>query len=240
MGGSGTGGNSLRRVTVTSVRPVSSNARVLTLDWRPRFTPGQMLSLCDRESTPPRLYSIASAPTDPGLEVLYNTVPGGVLTPVLDGLGPGDSLLASQPRGEFTDRGGQAWWIANGTGVAPFISMYRAGIRAEKTLIHGARTPEDLYYSELFSAPHEKFSYVPCLSRSGSAGSAGKNLQNMIYPGRLSSWLDERIAAGELDNAEARKRWYYLCGSEQMILYVRQSLISAGIPFTNIISEIYF
>jgi len=35
-------------------------------------------------------------------------------------------------------------------------------------------------------------------------------------------------------------RPYYLCGSEVMVVEVRDLLIARGIPFTRIFSEIYF
>jgi ferredoxin--NADP+ reductase len=33
---------------------------------------------------------------------------------------------------------------------------------------------------------------------------------------------------------------YYLCGSAEMVVESREILISKGIPFNNIVAEIYF
>jgi ferredoxin--NADP+ reductase len=227
----------LIEVTVAGQAALTERARYLTLDWRPEFLPGQMVGLQIDPQRPLRLYSIATAPGTPELGILYDVIGQGELTPRLASLKRGDRIWASPPRGEFTDRGTEAWWIANGTGIAPFLSMFRAGLRFGRTLVHGARTRDDLYFGESLAADGE-LNYVPCLSRSGSASDSASRLGTLIHRGRLTAWLEERIADGSVPGPPGRL--YYLCGSEQMIIQVRQMMLSAGVGFERVISEIYF
>jgi ferredoxin--NADP+ reductase len=54
-----------------------------------------------------------------------------------------------------------------------------------------------------------------------------------VYSGRVTQYLQEQA---RLDpNLK-----YYLCGSAEMVVEARDILISKGIPFEHIISEIYF
>ena len=55
-------------------------------------------------------------------------------------------------------------WIANGTGLAPFLSMARAGLSAGKKLLHGARASEDFYFADELAAFLESESWDPALS----------------------------------------------------------------------------
>ncbi|MFO7829536.1 MAG: hypothetical protein R6V23_12995 [Bacteroidales bacterium] len=54
-----------------------------------------------------------------------------------------------------------------------------------------------------------------------------------IQSGRLTHWLEKQPA---LQNDIK----YYLCGSANMVVDVRDILVGKGIPFENIVSEIYF
>jgi len=50
------------------------------------------------------------------------------------------------------------------------------------------------------------------------------------------------ICSGELEEQDALNPAlkYYICGSADMVVEARDILISKGIPFGSIISEIYF
>jgi ferredoxin--NADP+ reductase len=126
-------------------------------------------------------------------------------------------------------------WIATGTGVAPFLSMTRAlhAAGADVTsirLLHGARTAAGLYFGAEFYGILGS-NYVPCLSRSPAAGGELPADWN-VYHGRLT----ELLRAEGCDPS----RLYYLCGSASMVVDVRDLLVSLGVPFDNVYSEIYF
>ncbi len=186
------------------------------------FVPGQTLALTTDLSIPARYYSIASGRHDPVIEILYDLVPEGTLTPRLARLRPGDKLLASEAFGSFIDDEDASVWIAAGTGVAPFASMARSGILAGKSLVHGSRTLAGLYLRGYFASVLGE-RYVPCCSAETGEG---------VFPGRTTAWLasTDLPAAGK----------YLLCGSSGMVVGARDILIGRGVPFEQVISEIYF
>ncbi len=186
------------------------------------FVPGECVPVAADAAMAPRRYSVASGPEDPEVELLFDLVEGGRLTPWLAALRPGDAILVGEPTGSFRDAAGKAVWVAAGTGVAPFLSMIRAGRTRERLLIQGSRTLEGLLYQEELHAALGA-NYVPCCpSASGPS----------VFPGRLTAYL----LSAEIQ-AEAH---YLLCGSPAMVVDVRDLLIARGVPFERIVSEIYF
>jgi len=171
----------------------------------------------------PRLYSIASGENEKYVDILFDEKPAGNLTPYLSKLNSNDTIYVSEPFGTFTTTGRKAFWIASGTGVAPFVSMARSGLAVDKILIHGGRLDENFYFSDVLESLITD-GYVRCCSQQ-------QDTQN--YNGRLTVWL--------IDNQNLPTNCpYYLCGSPEMVVQVRDILIEKGIPFQNIISETYF
>ncbi|MBP7613008.1 MAG: hypothetical protein KA753_07600, partial [Paludibacter sp.] len=68
--------------------------------------------------------------------------------------------------------------------------------------------------------------YVRCCSQQ-------QDTQN--YKGRLTAWLLDYQNLPTNTNCQ-----FYLCGSPEMVVQVRDILIEKGIPFHNIVSETYF
>lgn len=218
-----TAGTGLEKLTVISQESTAPGAFVLRFPKRAPFRAGQMVALTTDPAAAPRYYSIASGEDEPFIEVLYTVVEEGELTPRLSSLREGDALYVSAPTGEFVDRPGPAWWIAAGTGVAPFVSMVRSGLTEEKLLVHGARTPDGFHYAGLLSRALGN-RYVRCCSGGTASG---------LYAGRLTAWLSER---GEFPP----EAMFFLCGGSSMVVDVRDILIGRGVRFDRIVSEIYF
>jgi len=170
-----------------------------------------------------RLYSIASGENDPTIDLLYNIKPGGKLTPNLAVLKPGDTMWITVPFGTYAGSTEPAFWIAAGTGIAPFYSMYRSGLGGNKTLIHGSRTLDAFYFSDKVSNDFGS-RYVRCCSQQESEG---------VFHGRVTQYLEK------LDNLPEDQK-YYLCGSAEMVVECRDILLGKGIAFSNIVAEIYF
>jgi ferredoxin--NADP+ reductase len=187
------------------------------------FKAGQVIGIAMEENGPRRLYSICSGENDKELQILYKVVDAGYLTPQLSDLNIGDTIWITPPGGEFTGNKEAAVWIATGTGIAPYYSMLRSGLAQNKTLIHGNRYLEQYHFYDEFSAALGS-RYIRCCSAESDAD---------VYPGRVTSFLEEQT---ELDP----DIMYYLCGSADMVVEVRDILIGKGIPFGHIISEIYF
>jgi ferredoxin--NADP+ reductase len=186
------------------------------------FVPGQSIALTLDPRIPARFYSIASGSAEPVVEVLYDLVPEGVLTPRLAGLCPGDELLCSRPFGAFRDASGPSCWVATGTGIAPFVSMARSGAAEGKMLLHGSRNLDGLIERAWFASLLDG-RYVPCCTREKAGG---------VFEGRTTAWLSER----PLPAAER----FLLCGNSGMVVDARDILIGRGVKFADVIAEIYF
>ena len=90
-------------------------------------------------------------------------------------------------------------------------------------LIHGGRKDENFYFSDIL----EKLlgqNYIRC---------ASQQTGTTFYNGRLTQWLRD-VRQLPVDAK------FYLCGSPEMVVEVRDLLISKGAAFHNIISETYF
>jgi len=187
------------------------------------FRAGQVIGIAMEENGPRRLYSICSGEQEEEIRILYNVVDDGFLTPQLSDLEAGDTIWITAAGGEFTGNHEPAVWIATGTGIAPYYSMLRSGLGENKMLLHGNRFLEQFNFYDEFLETMGR-GYIRCCSAEKS---------DEVYHGRVTGYLEEQH---ELNPALK----YYLCGSADMVVEARDILISKGIPFGNIISEIYF
>jgi len=191
----------LERRLVTAVDEIARDVFVLRIDRKHEFLPGQVVGVSLSHDIAARLYSICSGKDEPELSILFNIKPDGVLSGQLATLKAGDPILVSRPFGAFLGDEKPAWWIASGTGVAPYRSMLRSGMGQP---VLGDR-------------------YIRCCSQETGEG---------LHPGRLTDWL-------RLQQLPAENQ-YYLCGSAEMVVEVRDILISKGVELDQIMAEIYF
>ncbi|MCX6258000.1 MAG: oxidoreductase [Bacteroidia bacterium] len=213
----------LTEIRILTNTCIAKSTYLLTFQRHFDFIPGQVVGISNSHGQDPRLYSIASGNKDKNISILYKVNPEGLLTPDLQHLQTGAPLLVTEPFGTFTGNDEPAWWIANGTGVAPFVSMFFSGMTNNKTLIHGNREAESFFFSHEFSTLLSDH-YIKCSTVEKIEG---------FYQGRLTDYL------ARLKEIPVSIK-YYLCGSAEMVVDTRDLLISRGIPFDNIISEIYF
>ena len=213
----------LHQETLSRHEEISRGVFVIGFKRRHDFQPGQAVKLGIDRETPPRIYSICSGAQDDELCVLFNVKEDGFLTPKLAELKVGDTLYTSAPYGTFLGTDEPAWWIAAGTGIAPFRSMLRSGMGKNKVLVHGARHPDQFYFSDEFAAALGA-NYHRCCS--------AENAPNVLF-GRVTSFLAQQ-------DLPSKDRPYYICGQAGMAVDTRDLLIEKGIPFENIVTEIYF
>jgi ferredoxin/flavodoxin---NADP+ reductase len=187
------------------------------------FIPGQVINI-GKEGVAPRMYCIASGMEDSYCKVLFDVKLSGMLTPYLKDLKPGDFLQISEPFGSFFCDSGPAYWIAAGTGIAPFYAMFRSGLATNKILIHGGRYANSFYFQNEFEPYFPGNNYVRCASAKTDVN---------FFHGRVTHFLDVQTTLP--NNLK-----YYLCGNAEMIVETRDILIEKKIPFENIIAEIYF
>jgi ferredoxin--NADP+ reductase len=217
------GPEKLTETRVTANQEIAPGIFMLTFPRTFDFIPGQSVWLTvDPQRIPPRLYSIASGTRDPVVEILYDLVPEGLLTPRLAGMRQGHTLFVSAPFGPFRDQEGPSWWVAAGTGIAPFAAMVRSGHVRGKMLVHGSRTIAGLLHRGLFAAALGE-RYIPCCSRETADG---------VFRGRPTEWLTLQRLPGTTR--------YLLCGGSRMVVDARDIIIAKGVPFESVIGEIYF
>ena len=207
--------------TVTSHVEISPNVFLLGVKRQFDFLPGQTVKIGLSDSEPPRIYSICSGNQDDELNILYNIKDDGSLTPQLAHLNPGDAIEISEPGGTFVGTDDSALWIATGTGIAPFYSMLRSGQGQNKTLVQGARFGNQFYFSN---------DWKNALGENYHRYCSGEEVEG-ARRGRVQQYLD---------GAELSQDRIYICGQAQMCVEVRDLLIAKGVPFGNIVVEIYF
>ena len=213
----------LVEVTVTGNLEISPGVHLISWKRTHTFLPGQVVKIIIDHSETPRIYSVCSGNDEDEIRVLFNVKEDGILTPRLSAVIPGMKIWATKPYGSFSDDKKPAWWIATGTGIAPFYSMFRSGISENKTLVHGVRFLNQFYFEdELEWAMGDR--YIRCCSQDQSCN---------VFPGRVTQYLNEINDLPTNIN-------YYLCGKALMVVEVRDLLISRGIPYENILAEIYF
>lgn len=195
---------------------------LLEFDYPGSYMAGQVVAISISKELPPRLYSLVSGSNDTRGKILFDIHPNGCLTPLLAKLTKEDQILVSAPFGDFVDNKADSFWIATGTGVAPFVSMVNSNLCHGKTLVHGARTLEGFYFQTLFQEKLQGNYHRFCTTSEGDG----------VKIGRLTSWL-------QVVDLQTNIK-YYLCGSASMVVEVRDLLLNKGVPFDNIIAEIYF
>ena len=213
----------LVEVTLTRNQEISPGVHLISWKRTHTFQPGMVVKIADDISLTPRIYSVCSGNDEYEIRVLFNIKEFAILTPRLAGMIPGMKIWATRPYGSFRDDKKPAWWIATGTGIAPFYSMFRSENSENKTLIHGVRQLNQFYFEdELEWAMGDR--YVRCCSHEQSCN---------VFPGRVTTYLQE------INNLPTDIN-YYLCGKALMVVEVRDLLIAKGVPYENILAEIYF
>ena len=213
----------LEESIILSSYEIAPDVFLLSMPRAHDFIPGQVIGLALDPKDDARLYSICSGKDQDELQVLFNVKQDGYLTPSLANVHQGDKIWISKPYGSFLGTTEAAYWIAAGTGIAPFLSMFRSGQGRDKVLIHGSRTLDSFYFSEEFK-PILQGNYIRCCSREA---------RNEVYEGRVTDYL-------KYCTHLPPDHKYYICGLAEMVVEARDILISRGIPFEQIMAEIYF
>lgn len=212
----------LYEYTLVNNQEISPDIYVISFKRNFDFVPGQVVKIAINSEHPPRIYSICSGNHEDEVRILFNIKEDGFLTPKMGAMIPGEKILVSKPYGSFLGTLESAWWISTGTGIAPFYSMFRSGLEEGKTLIHGVSYLNQFYFEdELEWGLGEN--YVRCCSRESSCD---------VIQGRVTEYLNNLAQLPDVK--------YYICGNALMVVEVRDLLIEKGIPFENILAEIYF
>ncbi len=224
--------------TVQSVRPWSDKTFSFTLS-RPQdfsFENGEFVTIgLKREGRlVARAYSIVSTADRDHLEFLSIHVPDGPLTSQLVQVRPGDSVwVNSKATGSLTlnhlQPGRVLYMLATGTGLAPFISLVRAGETyrhyEQVVLVHSVRTVRELAYrEELASHSHARLHYFPTVTREPFP--TPERGADLFRSGDLSQRLGLPAPDPEHDRV-------MICGNPEMTREMTDYLKETGWTLTN-------
>ncbi len=182
-----------------------------------------------------RAYSICSSPKDPNIiTICIKKIPGGIGSNYLYDIPIGTEIKFLGPFGEFILEEGtiqQFYFIATGTGVAPFMSIIDTHLAKypEKKfhLIFGVRFEKDLLYRDIlnvYKRNYKNFSYDLCLSKAPD--------DFIGFKGRVT----KKILAIDF-NAET---YFYICGNGSMVEDTKHILLKQkNVDISHIFHEKY-
>jgi len=216
----------------------------LTLVWIEKpddytFKPGQYCTI-GRDGVE-RAYSIASAPHEELIELFIELVPveeGGVLTPILWGLGEGDKVtIRPRAKGIFTfkEEKQNQLLVATVTGVVPYVSFIRDYLNAERHghhfyVLEGASYSDEFVYDKelmnISAKQPELVTFVPTVSRPDEA----KNVNWDGDKGRVNNIVGTKILEFGLS---IENTMIYACGHPGMIEDVREKVTPLGFEFVE-------
>jgi len=180
-----------------------------------------------------RPYSLVSTPDDNFLEVYFNIVPEGPLTPKLAELDVDDEIFVSDKANGFLTvteipECKKLWMLATGTGVGPFLSILKGKQvwqRFEKVVLgYSVRDRSELSYQEQILAIEkqhgDQFSFVPFVTREKVAGAMQQRITDNIEDGSF----EQRVAV-DID----QDSHIMMCGNSAMISSVTEVLEKRGL-----------
>lgn len=199
------------------------------------FSPGQFVRVAldiDGERVA-RPYSLVNVPGAGYLEIYFNTVPQGPLSPRLAALEPGDDVFVAARANGFLvvdeiPRCEYLWMFATGTGVGPFLSILASDAvwqRFDKVILaYSVREQSELSYRELISDVEKshagQFVFIPVVTREQVEGAMSVRITEAIESGDM-----EQYAGVPLD---ADHSHVMMCGNSGMISSVSECLKERG------------
>lgn len=202
----------------------------------PEFQAGQYVKVAldvDGERVG-RPYSLVNAPHESPLEIYFNEIPEGPLTPKLSDLEVGDRIWVSgKASGVFTMDNvvsrRHLWMLATGTALGVYLSILKTAEPWERferiILVHGARNSGELAYgetiAELQAAHEDSFTFITALTRDSSETALQGRITNLLENGILEDAAGAKISADDSH--------LMLCGNSEMIKDVRGWLEGHGL-----------
>jgi ferredoxin--NADP+ reductase len=202
------------------------------------FTPfeaGQFVrvGVADDDDVLARPYSLVNTPEEPHLEVYFNIVEEGPLSPRLFALEPGDDVfVSSNPSGFLTvselPECRHLWMIATGTGIGPFLSILKSEAvwkRFEKVVLcYSVSLAAELAYQDVIQqvlAGHaDQFIYVPIVTREAHPGALANRVTTVMADSTLEKHTGLWITPEDSH--------VMMCGSSEMITDVSEALVARG------------
>lgn len=190
-----------------------------------------------------RSYSLCSSPFENEWRVAIKKVENGKFSSYAnDSLKIGDALQVMTPMGHFTadlkkEQTKNYVFFAAGSGITPVISLIKTILREEKnstiSFFYGNKGFASIIFREEIEALKndylDRLSVVHVLSR--------ESLGNQIQKGRIDAAKCEQLYNAFLKNA--RIDAVYSCGPEDMVLAVKDFMLSKGVDPNHIHFELF-
>lgn len=189
-----------------------------------------------------RAYSICSSPESGTLRIAVKAVTNGVFSQFANkSLKAGDTIEVGTPEGNFTlepnsDRQKNYAAFAAGSGITPVLSIIKSVLQSEPksafVLVYGNKTKEDtIFYNELHQLQLDH---------------VGRFFIHNIYSqtkieGDLFGRIEKSTVNFVLNNKHKEKEFdkFYLCGPEEMITEVSNTLKEHNVADKNIKFELF-
>ena len=211
-----------------------------------KFTQGQYLTFRQMNGNQElrRSYSICASPHEGELKVAVKKVPEGLFSSFMnENLKEGDVLEVMPPMGKFyteLNPENKKTYVAfaAGSGITPVISIIKSVLKNEPQsqfiLIYGNKNKGTIIFKEEIEALKDRFmerlSIYHILSREVADADL---LSGRINSEKAESFIKNIIPAEKIDEV-------FLCGPEEMILSVRDTLIQSGVEAKKIHFELFF
>jgi ferredoxin/flavodoxin---NADP+ reductase len=185
-----------------------------------QFIPGQHIyvGLPGDENRP---YSVYSGENEDFVEILVKEIHKGNVSRKLKSIELDSFVEVDDAQGHFSIKerlDQKLYFVATGTGIAPFHSFIKSYPNIDYTLIHGVSHAEEGYGK----AEYEHARHVLCTSRDREGD----------FKGRVTDY----VKGLDLD----KNSYFFLCGNSAMIDDVYDILLEKGLTRERIRTEIYF
>jgi len=181
-----------------------------------------------------RPYSLVNTPEDDLLEIYFNIVPEGPLSPKLAGLDVDDEIFVTSKANGFltvdeVPECKHLWLFATGTGVGPFLSILKNQETWQKfekiVLAYSVRDLSELTYreriAEIEKQHADQFIFVPVITRENVEGAMSQRIPDGIEDGSLEGRTG--ISINQEDSH------IMMCGNSKMISDVTECLEKRGL-----------
>ena len=234
---------------VLSVDSLTPNSVALTFDVPPslketfQFTAGQYITIKKKVNGEEvrRAYSISSSPSSGKLTVGIKKMPNGTFsTYANENIAVGDNLDVMKPEGrfvfEYADAPTTIAAFAAGSGITPIMSIAQTVLEANEAnkfvLVFGNQNPNEAMYRKELLQLQEKYNNRFFIQWVYSRSNEDDCLFGRIENATVNLILKNKFKGFEFDA-------FYLCGPEQMITSVSDSLKNNGVSEAQILFELF-
>lgn len=239
------------KIKIKDIYKETSDCSVITLDMPDdlrdeyKFRHGQHLifRIMENGDDLRRTYSLCSSPLDNEWRVAVKTIPEGKFSALVEQkLQPGDILEVMAPSGTFgvdtnPEKAKNYLFFAAGSGITPIISMIKTHLALEPNatckLFYVNKTAKSIIFKEELEQLRNK--YFGRLEIYYFLTKERRDIE--LFNGRFDDEKMRVLTKTFIDIPDTSE--VFLCGPEQMVRYVSDYLVKAGLPEELIHYELF-